>query len=48
MSLGVFQIQLAKRIDAVPLTRDYMVDRERKLAGDVSGDQEMSAHRRSA
>jgi cyclopropane-fatty-acyl-phospholipid synthase len=26
----VFQIQLAKRVDAVPITRDYMVDWERK------------------
>jgi hypothetical protein len=25
-----FQIQLAKRVDSVPLTRDYMVDWERK------------------
>jgi cyclopropane-fatty-acyl-phospholipid synthase len=28
--LMVFQIQLAKRIDAVPLTRDYILDWERK------------------
>jgi cyclopropane-fatty-acyl-phospholipid synthase len=28
----VFQLQLAKTIDAVPLTRDYMVDGERALA----------------
>ncbi|MBL8672627.1 MAG: class I SAM-dependent methyltransferase [Alphaproteobacteria bacterium] len=28
----VFQMQLAKRIDAVPLTRDYMVDGERALS----------------
>ncbi len=27
----VFQIQLAKRIDAVPLTRDYMIDIERAI-----------------
>jgi cyclopropane-fatty-acyl-phospholipid synthase len=27
--LMVFQMQLAKRVDAVPLIRDYMVDRER-------------------
>ena len=25
----VFQMQLAKHIDAVPLTRDYMIDWER-------------------
>jgi cyclopropane-fatty-acyl-phospholipid synthase len=29
----VFQIQLAKSIDALPLERDYMVDAERKLGG---------------
>ena len=29
----VFQIQLAKRIDAVPVIRDYMVDSERKTGG---------------
>ena len=28
----VFQIQLAKRQDAVPLTRDYMLDAERTMA----------------
>jgi cyclopropane-fatty-acyl-phospholipid synthase len=28
-----FQIQLSKRIDAVPLTRDYVVDWERSCAG---------------
>jgi len=27
----VFQIQITKRIDAVPLTRDYMVDIERAI-----------------
>jgi len=29
--LMVFQMQLAKRIDAVPLSRDYMFEREREL-----------------
>ena len=29
----VFQLQLAKRRDAVPLTRDYITDRERRYAG---------------
>ncbi len=29
--LMVFQLQLAKRVDTVPLTRDYMFDRERDL-----------------
>jgi cyclopropane-fatty-acyl-phospholipid synthase len=34
----VFQIQLARRNDALPITRDYMVDAERamKLTGSVS------------
>jgi cyclopropane-fatty-acyl-phospholipid synthase len=30
----VFQMQLSKRLDAVPLTRDYMVDWERTHLGD--------------
>lgn len=30
--LMVFQLQLAKRVDTVPLTRDYMFERERDLA----------------
>ena len=29
--LVVFQIQLARNIDALPLTRDYMVDAERTM-----------------
>jgi cyclopropane-fatty-acyl-phospholipid synthase len=29
--LVVFQVQLVKRIDALPLTRDYMLDAERRL-----------------
>ena len=29
MNQMVFQIQIAKRQDAAPLTRDYMVDAER-------------------
>ncbi|WP_375269291.1 class I SAM-dependent methyltransferase [Phenylobacterium sp.] len=32
-SLMVFQIQLARDVAALPLTRDYMVDNERRLAG---------------
>ncbi|ANK79827.1 MAG: SAM-dependent methyltransferase [Rhizobiales bacterium NRL2] len=28
----VFQMQLTRRLDAVPLTRDYMVDEERRIA----------------
>jgi cyclopropane-fatty-acyl-phospholipid synthase len=31
-----FQIQLSKQIDAVPVTRDYIVDWERSRAGDIS------------
>jgi cyclopropane-fatty-acyl-phospholipid synthase len=30
----VFQIQLAKRQDAIPLTRDYMIDIERAMCVD--------------
>ena len=26
----VFQIQMAKRVDSVPLTRDYIYDRDRE------------------
>jgi cyclopropane-fatty-acyl-phospholipid synthase len=29
----VFQMQLARRLDAVPITRDYMVDAERQAEG---------------
>ena len=32
MGQMVFQLQLAKRQDAVPLTRDYVTDWERRLA----------------
>jgi cyclopropane-fatty-acyl-phospholipid synthase len=32
--LMVFQVQLAKRVDAVPLTRDYMLDWERERRAD--------------
>jgi cyclopropane-fatty-acyl-phospholipid synthase len=37
--LVVFQIQLARRVDALPLTRDYMLDAERgsRLAGSERG-----------
>ena len=27
----VFQFQIAKRVDALPMTRDYIADREREL-----------------
>jgi cyclopropane-fatty-acyl-phospholipid synthase len=35
--LMVFQIQLSKNQEALPLTRDYMVDTERELRGTGSG-----------
>jgi cyclopropane-fatty-acyl-phospholipid synthase len=31
-NLAVFQLQLAKNLDTVPLTRDYMIDLEQRLA----------------
>jgi cyclopropane-fatty-acyl-phospholipid synthase len=40
--LTVFQLQLAKRIDALPLTRDYMFSEERRL---VAGEAEVSSKR---
>jgi len=27
----VFQIQLARRLDSLPITRDYMIDAERAM-----------------
>lgn len=36
--LMVFQIQLIKRVDALPLTRDYMVEDERRMAAIESGE----------
>ncbi|HTK13119.1 MAG TPA: cyclopropane-fatty-acyl-phospholipid synthase family protein [Xanthobacteraceae bacterium] len=33
----VFQIQIAKRVDALPLTRDYMIERERAMKLAQSG-----------
>jgi len=38
----VFQIQIAKRIDAVPLTRDYMVDIERAIQAAIGSRAESS------
>ena len=35
MGKMVFQMQIAKRKDAVPLTRDYIIDFERNHAGRV-------------
>jgi cyclopropane-fatty-acyl-phospholipid synthase len=36
-NLVVFQLQLAKRIDALPITRDYMAKEERRLASRNTG-----------
>lgn len=33
----VFQLQLSRKIDNLPLTRDYMIERERQLAATHSG-----------
>ena len=35
--LTVFQLQLAKRIDALPITRDYMFNEERRLMAGEAG-----------
>jgi cyclopropane-fatty-acyl-phospholipid synthase len=40
--LVVFQLQLTKRLEALPLTRDYMFEEERRL---MSGDGEVSSRR---
>jgi cyclopropane-fatty-acyl-phospholipid synthase len=32
---NVFQVQLTKRVDAVPITRDYMIDGERAVLSGV-------------
>jgi cyclopropane-fatty-acyl-phospholipid synthase len=40
--LVVFQLQLTKRIDALPLTRDYMVEDERRL---MAGESELRSRR---
>ena len=42
--LTVFQLQLTKRIDALPLTRDYMFEEERRLAAG-EGETEVSSKR---
>jgi cyclopropane-fatty-acyl-phospholipid synthase len=42
----VFQIQLAKRQDAVPLTRDYMIDNERTMR--FAGTEQMPHQGRAA
>jgi len=43
LNLMVFQIQLTKRLDAVPLTRDYMFDWERKQAAAEGGKRQHAA-----
>ena len=42
----VYQIQIAKRLEALPITRDYMVDRERTMR--FAGTNEMPRVRRAA
>lgn len=45
----VFQIQLAKRIEAVPITRDYIGEREQELrAREADGGEPIAMTRRSA
>jgi hypothetical protein len=39
----VFQIQLAKRLDTLPVTRNYMIDWERKQAERENGKQRHAA-----
>ncbi|MGE5441996.1 MAG: class I SAM-dependent methyltransferase, partial [Bacteroidota bacterium] len=41
--LVVFQLQMAKRMDAVPLTRDYIVEAESALAEMERRDSEQAA-----
>ncbi len=45
--LTVFQLQIARTIDAVPLTRDYMIREEMRLR-DVDAEKAPLLHRRSA
>lgn len=44
--LVVFQVQLAKRVDALPITRDYMLDSERTMQ--FAGVEEMPRQSRAA
>ncbi len=39
----VFQVQLSKSIDAVPLTRDYLFDAEERMRARAADDREMQA-----
>jgi cyclopropane-fatty-acyl-phospholipid synthase len=43
MNCAVYQIQLAKRQEAVPLTRDYMAKAERRLAAAESRESDRAA-----
>lgn len=43
LDLNVFQFQLVKRRDALPMTRDYMVDTERALIASEQTDMKMAA-----
>lgn len=42
-NLVVFQLQLAKNLDAVPLTRDYMIDWERRRAAEEEAKRQYAA-----
>ncbi|MBK8209620.1 MAG: class I SAM-dependent methyltransferase [Rhodospirillales bacterium] len=41
---AVFQVQLAKNLQALPLTRDYMLDTERALAAEENLDRQPQEH----
>ena len=43
LDLNVFQFQLVKRRDALPMTRDYMVDTERALIASEHSDMKLAA-----
>jgi cyclopropane-fatty-acyl-phospholipid synthase len=42
-NLTVFQLQLAKKIDTLPITRDYMLAEERRLMSEVGGGEARAA-----
>jgi cyclopropane-fatty-acyl-phospholipid synthase len=41
--LTVFQLQLAKKIDTLPITRDYMLAEERRLMSEDAGGEKRAA-----
>ena len=41
--MAVFQLQIAKKIDALPMTRDYMLDDERRLGEQAAPQQRLLA-----